>query len=97
MKFNNNELSNKIANIPIDFFELDDKKNKYVLDREKRKLGEIWPLDKLLNEGEISFISTSNYKYSVMNDPQEVLERLNQIPNDVRKKKLILAKYGMGL
>ncbi|WP_278402592.1 HD domain-containing protein [Megamonas rupellensis] len=96
MKFNNNELSNKIANIPIDFFELDDKKNKYVLDREKRKLGEIWPLDKLLNEGEISFISTSNYKYSVMNDPQEVLERLNQIPNDVRKKKLILAKYGMG-
>ena len=95
MKFNNNELSNKIANIPIEIFELDDKKDKYILSRENRKLGEIWPLDKLLDEGKGSFVNINNYKFSVMNDPQEVLERLNQIPNDVRKKKLILAKHSM--
>lgn len=94
MKFNNNELSNKIANIPIEIFEFDDKKDKYILNRE-RKLSEIWPLDKLLNEGKAFFISTSNYKFDVMDDPQEVLEKLNQIPNDVKKKKLILVKHNM--
>lgn len=86
MKFNE-KLNQKIANIPITIFRLNEN-NKYVLDN--TILNEILPL----NEG-IYFVDIHNYKFDTLKEPKEVLEILNQIPDSIKQQRLVLDTENM--
>lgn len=86
MKFNE-KLNQKIANIPITIFRLNEN-NKYVLDN--TILNEILPL----NEG-VYFVDIHNYKFDTLKEPKEVLEILNQIPDSIKQQRLVLATENM--
>ena len=86
MKFNE-KLNQKIANIPITIFRLNEN-NKYVLDN--TILNEILPL----NEG-VYFVDIHNYKFDTLKEPKEVLEILNQIPDSIKQQRLVLDTENM--
>lgn len=86
MKFND-KLNQKIANIPITVFRLNEN-NKYVLDN--TILNEILPL----NEG-VYFVDIHNYKFDTLKEPKEVLEILNQIPDSIKQQRLVLDTENM--
>lgn len=86
MKFNE-KLNQKIANIPITIFRLNEN-NKYVLDN--TILNEILPL----NEG-VYFVDIHNYKFDTLKEPKEVLEILNQIPDSIKQQRLVLDTKNM--
>lgn len=86
MKFNE-KLNQKIANIPITIFRLNEN-NKYILDN--TILNEILPL----NEG-IYFVDIHNYKFDTLKEPKEVLEILNQIPDSIKQQRLVLDTENM--
>lgn len=86
MKFNE-KLNQKIANIPITIFRLNEN-NKYVLDN--TILNEILPL----NEG-VYFVDIHNYKFDTLKESKEVLEILNQIPDSIKQQRLVLDTENM--
>ena len=86
MKFSE-QLNQKIANIPITVFRLN-VNNKYVLDN--TILNEILPL----NES-VYFVSIHNYKFDTIKEPKEVLEILNQIPDNIKQQRLVLNTENM--
>lgn len=83
----NNDLKEKISNIPIEYFSLDENnKYKYV----KGNLGEILPL----TEDEY-FLNINSFILETVEGIKKVSDILNRIPVNVKKSKLILNRYSM--
>ena len=83
----NNDLKEKISNIPIEYFSLDENnKYKYV----KGNLGEILPL----TEDEY-FLNINSFILETVEGIKKVSDILNRIPVNVKKNKLILNRYSM--